>query len=618
VAANTLIGLEKQSNTFKSQQVAQLETEIKEIRQKHFFVKDRKQKRDIQKQDETKRKQLETQLKKDGWKSTQAEQLSAWNPYDQNQTAEFFDVEWMFGLTRDNFAESPEITLLNQQIEATNKQIKAINIALKQTKIESIIKLQFKTANIQLDIIKKEIDIIKKNIEKIYGTIETKIDNVVREPQNFDYQINSLNDSIKGINNQITEISPKLKPASENPSGYFDLVIGNPPYVNVEHIDRNIKKNIKSFKTAYQKYDLYVLFYEKALELLKRNGILNFITSNKFLSQGYGLLLRRLFLGNTIQQIINFNYNVFESATVSTCIFQLLKKVTVENFIKIIDIKTINDKKRFTDKKYNLLKQSIFDNTDENNFRINLTNEKIKILEKIVQNSYRIDDICSVNYGLRPSSEKLNLKKEAFIKNSNDNGKFKKYFEGKDMGTWIIKNNQYLDYRPDVMYNPMFPELFENEKLVGIRTIGVLSNLRFIYDNENHYCNDSVCILTRWCLLKNIDFNTIKRTISNEKIKISKLFSYKFLQAVLNSSIIKFYVFELLHDGLHFYPNHMKQLPIKKISEAAQQPFIKLVETIIEKKKAGQDSSKEEAEIDAMVYKLYELTDDEIKVVEGK
>ena len=58
------------------------------------------------------------------------------------------------------------------------------------------------------------------------------------------------------------------------------------------------------------------------------------------------------------------------------------------------------------------MNQNIFTETDENNFRINLTNEKLDILNKIAKNCIRVDDAFSVNYGLRPSSEKLNLKKE--------------------------------------------------------------------------------------------------------------------------------------------------------------------------------------------------------------
>ncbi len=77
-------------------------------------------------------------------------------------------------------------------------------------------------------------------------------------------------------------------------------------------------------------------------------------------------------------------------------------------------------------------------------FRINLTKQKILILKNIERDSNRIDDICNVNYGLRPSSEKLNLKKEAFIHKDNQENKYKKYFEGKDMGI--------LDYKKFVFH----------------------------------------------------------------------------------------------------------------------------------------------------------------------
>jgi len=402
--------------------------------------------------------------------------------------------------------------------------------------------------------------------------------------------------------------------------GGFDVVIGNPPYVNVEEIDETIKKNIKNFKTAYQKYDLYVLFYEKAIELLKQNGHLNYITSNKFLSQGYGLLLRKEFLKYFIHQIINFNYDIFEAATVRTCIFHLQKTLKSSNEkIKIIDVESLKDSDKFLKFQFNFLNQNIFIETDENNFRINLTNEKLIVLNKIAECCIRVDDVFSVNYGLRPSSEKLNLKKEAFIHSDNPTKKFKKYFEGKDMGYWVIKNHSYLDYQPDVMYNSMFPELFETEKLVGLRTLSDITKLRFIYDKNNYYCNDSVVVLTLWHLFSKVQNQTIIRNISKEKIQNSKNFNYLFVQAILNSQMIKFYVNELLYDGTHFYPNHMKSLPIKNVLPEKQQPLINLVEKIHKKlnENINADVSGLEKQINVLVYKLYELTEEEIAIIEG-
>jgi hypothetical protein len=114
------------------------------------------------------------------------------------------------------------------------------------------------------------------------------------------------------------------------------------------------------------------------------------------------------------------------------------------------------------------------------------------------------------------------------------------------------------------MYNPMFENLFTTEKLVGLRTLSDISKLRFIHDKNEFYCNDSVVVLTLWHLFKNESNQTIKRNISTRKIENSKHFLYQYVQAILNSSVIKYYFNELMYDGTHFYPNHMKVLPLKK------------------------------------------------------
>lgn len=361
--------------------------------------------------------------------------------------------------------------------------------------------------------------------------------------------------------------------------GGFDIVIGNPPYVNVEKIDLTIKSNIDRFRTAYKKYDLYVLFYEKALQLLKKGGVLSFITSNKFLSQEYGLILRQELLKNTIEKIVNFNYDIFDNATVRTCILILSKQEPkYKHSIKLIDINSKKDTEKFIYRKYDTIFQNVFKTTEYNNFRINLTEEKMSILDKIDEKSIKLEEICSVNYGLRPISLSGKEKTE-FIKDNFSDG-YKKYFEGKDTGGWIINSYRYLNYLKEDIYNPMFEELFENPKLAGLCTLSEINKLRFIYDEKNYYANHSVAILTLWYLFENVNNNTIKRNISNKKIELSKDFEYKYLQGILNSKLIKFYVNELFYDGTHFYPNQMKALPIKKANKNIQQLFVILVNMI--------------------------------------
>ena len=186
------------------------------------------------------------------------------------------------------------------------------------------------------------------------------------------------------------------------------------------------------------------------------------------------------------------------------------------------------------------------------------------------------------------------------------------------MGYWKVLNYSFLDYQPKVMYNPMFEELFDTPKLVGLRTLSDIGKLRFIYDNRGYYCNDSVVVVTLWHLFKNVDNSTIKRNISNDKVLLSKEFDYKYLQGILNSKLIKFYVNELFYDGTHFYPNHMKALPIKRINKEQQKQLIFIVNQLHSELEDNikSDVTAMENQIDILVYKHYNLTYEEAKVID--
>ena len=190
------------------------------------------------------------------------------------------------------------------------------------------------------------------------------------------------------------------------------------------------------------------------------------------------------------------------------------------------------------------------------------------------------------------------------------------------MGYWVVKNKYYLDYRPDVMYNPMFPELFENKKLIGLRTLSDIGKLRFIFDTEDLYCNDSVVIVMQWFRLEKVTNNTIRRFISAEKVKTSRNYSYELLQGILNSKLIRFYFNELMYDGTHFYPNHMKSLPIALINETLHDVTSRIEELVIEARNLNASNTNRSNDgvsknIDELVYQLYELTPEEIDIIAG-
>src|SRR3990167_8651982 len=99
VAANTLIGLEMPEQlTLKNPEIEKKEEELKQIRHKYFDTKTRKEKLDYQKKDAQIRKEIADLLKNSGWDTSTAEKIAAFDIYDQNASADFFDPEWMFGI----------------------------------------------------------------------------------------------------------------------------------------------------------------------------------------------------------------------------------------------------------------------------------------------------------------------------------------------------------------------------------------------------------------------------------------------------------------------------------------------------------------------------------------
>jgi hypothetical protein len=108
VAGNTLIGLEKpkiglddpkaQRILFENKEIIALEDKLKELRHRYFNAKTRKEKMACQKEDKSLRQKIAKLLEKGGWEHKTAEQVVAFDPYDQNASSPFFDPEWMFGL----------------------------------------------------------------------------------------------------------------------------------------------------------------------------------------------------------------------------------------------------------------------------------------------------------------------------------------------------------------------------------------------------------------------------------------------------------------------------------------------------------------------------------------
>ncbi|EGJ3618460.1 class I SAM-dependent DNA methyltransferase, partial [Campylobacter jejuni] len=168
----------------------------------------------------------------------------------------------------------------------------------------------------------------------------------------------------------------------------FDLIIGNPPYIRQEEI-KELKNTLsKNYKVYKGTADIYTYFYELGFNVLKENGILSFITSNKYTRAGYGEALREFLLKNTcILKYIDLNgIKVFDSATVDTSILSFEKIKIKENTFKYLSLNNellknydfeISAIKEFLNISQNSLSKESFTFSDENTSALKVKIERI-------------------------------------------------------------------------------------------------------------------------------------------------------------------------------------------------------------------------------------------------
>jgi len=135
-------------------------------------------------------------------------------------------------------------------------------------------------------------------------------------------------------------------------NGGFDVIIGNPPYVRIQTLPKDeVIYFSEQYQSAVSNYDIYVLFVERGLQLLREGGVLGFILPKKFFTASYGEGLRRVISKyNALAEIVDFGHEqVFEGATTYTCLLFLRKGKnktfrygTVKNFENVKSTKNLD------------------------------------------------------------------------------------------------------------------------------------------------------------------------------------------------------------------------------------------------------------------------------------
>jgi hypothetical protein len=392
--------------------------------------------------------------------------------------------------------------------------------------------------------------------------------------------------------------------------GGFDIVIGNPPYIfSRDNLTNSDKEFFKQYYSLTQfKINLYILFIERAFNILNKNGYLAFIIPNNWLTLSTASDLRHFLLTNTFDTHIILNLDkVFAEASVDTCILIFGKTGNpmissyqwTENGVDMIGSHHPD---------FYLKKEGyILSGLDDANL-----DERSKLCDKVNAQSIRLSEICNVKNGVQaytvgeghpPQTEDMKNNRVYHNKSKQD-AKWIKYFDGVDVGRYKIGwSGQFIKYG-DNLSRPRTPNLFKGNRLL-IRQI----------PGQPPYCIYA-------CYVDEDAVNDNNSMIINTD---SKKVYLKFVLSILNSKLISFWfihTFGKLQRAIfpQFKVKELRNFPIKIISTSEQLPFVAIVNKILltKSKEPLVDVSKLEYQIDQLVYQLYGLTPEEIAVVEER
>jgi len=407
-------------------------------------------------------------------------------------------------------------------------------------------------------------------------------------------KLNDLNNNIKCGNSLIDDVAIAGDKAfnwqEEFPQifakGGFDVIIGNPPYVNVENLDIGIKQFLyNNYYSAQGRTDLYVLFVERSISIIKKDGLIGLIIPYSFTNQNYAQKIRENIVNNhhLISIVDTSNYFVFADAIVKTIILFLGKSQNNKDtriFRSLIHSNLEEIYHEINQNEFLKLNKCIF----ETKPFLNL----LQFKNKIEKNSKNLEDLCLIAYGVRVNSKTDKSKPKSYYVSSERNINNKKFIEGKDIERYFHKQTGWLNYQPNEHYNSMFPELFENEKLFFINVVS--DRIRFSFDNENLYNSHTVVNCIKIEKLIQVNHVSAKRILENHDPEETKKYNLKYILSILNSKLINWYFLKFLSEGLHFYPDDAKKLPIKITTN--QHPFIEKGDQMLYLNKELQEISK--------------------------
>ncbi|MFW6119181.1 MAG: Eco57I restriction-modification methylase domain-containing protein [Planctomycetota bacterium] len=347
---------------------------------------------------------------------------------------------------------------------------------------------------------------------------------------------------------------------AEKPDAGFDAVVGNPPYVRVRTLKEMEDSAVPyyesgAYRSAIHVWDIYMLFLERAETLARVGGFCSFIVPVQTLHQPNSLALRELLLsqGGVYEVVDLGRLSVFEEAIVKTCIlvFGPLKATeSVQAEVREPQDDSIGDAP------VTRVSQHTLESMPERSFKPDLIGNW-DLLQALAGVSQPLGHLCYVTFGMRSCAPGVGQGgKDRLVLEDASTPNARPYMEGREIARYSVTwAGRFIDYRPDEMYSPRSPDLFEVDKIVSQ---SMLSEKRLVaaFDPHHRYVEQSlVCVVPR------------PAKEQHAPLQVSVLY----LLAVMNSNVACFYfarriIGDSLGGGLiHATPGSQEQIPIRRI-----------------------------------------------------
>jgi len=397
--------------------------------------------------------------------------------------------------------------------------------------------------------------------------------------------------------------------------GGFDVVIGNPPYIQLsmaDYYDADVNSYFsQNYSSSMGRMNTFGLFIERVLKsLLAQNGLMSFIVPNTLLTQEYYQPLRQQILKYRLEVITCYGYPVFADAVVETIVFVIRNALPEANKVRVTECDNRTMSYRIRE-----IEQAFYVNTHRNAFLVKVDNGTIELRAKLDNLcGLRLNGIANINQAI---ALKYDRSKSLFRERQREN--YKPVLDGRNIQRYVLEwSGYYLAYDVSKIHSCKRTDIFDAKEKILFRRVG--DRLIATYDDAQFYALNTLVVIT---LVPRVDLNI------------------KYVLGLLNSRLMSFYYVTYLKSTKKVFSEiqarQLAQLPIRTINfsdhadKARHDRMVQLVEamlalhrhkaavrTKVEQELYQRQIEATDRQIDALVYELYGLTAEEIAIVEGK